>query len=260
MSLAETLPPLSARRFTLATDLDGTFLGGAEEDRTRLYRWIEANRESVGLIFVTGRDPGFIARLCGGGDAPWPDYVVGDVGTSVWEVRPGGTPPLQPIEAIEEEIAARWGASGALVRGALYGHPGLTLQDTPFRYRISYDLDPERFHPGAMGKVEALGLDWLISDDRFFDVLPKGVSKGPTLLRLLEWLGVPKARAMAAGDTLNDLSMLASGLPAVAVGGSEPALIKALTGRDTVHLAEAKGAAGVAEAIRAFGLHEPDAA
>ena len=36
-------------------------------------------------------------------------------------------------------------------------------------------------------------------------------------------LGLDGARVLAAGDTLNDLSMLISGLPAVAVGGAEAA-------------------------------------
>ena len=49
--------------FVLATDLDGTFLGGSDEDRARFYRWIENNRDRVGLIFVTGRDPGYISFL-----------------------------------------------------------------------------------------------------------------------------------------------------------------------------------------------------
>ena len=61
---------IATTRMVLATDLDGTFLGGSEEDRQRLYRWIESNRDSVGLIFVTGRDPRFIRELCAGG-VPW---------------------------------------------------------------------------------------------------------------------------------------------------------------------------------------------
>ncbi|WP_461496324.1 HAD family hydrolase, partial [Pyruvatibacter sp.] len=129
------------------------------------------------------------------------------------------------------------------------GMPGLTLQSTLFRYRLSYDMDPARFDPAAVDKIEALGLDAIISDNRFFDVLPKGVSKGPSLLRLMDHLGIAKERVLVAGDTLNDLSMLETGLPAVAVGGSEPALIAAVTGIDTVYAADAEGTAGIAEAI-----------
>lgn len=247
-------PAIAARRFTLATDLDGTFLGGSEAERATLYRWIEDNRDSVGLIFVTGRDPEFIMEMCRGRGLPWPEYVVGDVGTTIAEVQPDGS--IAPIEPLEEEIAARWGDKGDAVRAALDHHPGLTLQPTAFRYRVSYDLTPAAYDAAAEAKVEDLGLDWLISDNRFFDVLPKGVSKGPSIKRLIAHLGLPETRVLCAGDTLNDLSMLASGLPSVAVGNSEPALTERLGGRDTVHHAEAHGAAGILEAIAAFELHD----
>ena len=181
--------------------------------------------------------------------------MVGDVGTSVAKVDRNAPTPLQPIEALEGEIAARWGNAGPRVRQALDGHPGLTLQATEFRFRVSYDLDPARFDPGAVETVAALGLDHLISNNQFFDVLPRGVSKGPTLRRLLDHLGVDARRVLAAGDTLNDLSMLGCGLPAVAVGGAEPALLQRLAGRTNVHAARAIGAAGIVEAIRHFGLH-----
>ncbi|MEL6264586.1 MAG: HAD-IIB family hydrolase [Pseudomonadota bacterium] len=240
----------------LATDLDGTFLGGSEADRLALYAWIEAHRASVGLIFVTGRDPQFIAGLVDGTPVPVPDYVIGDVGTTIAETAPGaaGT-EIRPIPALEADIAARWQDSGARVRAALDGHPGLTLQPTDFRYRVSYDMDPAAYDPAAEAIVAAMELDHLISADQFFDVLPRGVSKGPSLKRLAAHLGIAEARVLAAGDTLNDLSMLASGLPAVAVGGSEAPLLAALDGHDHVHRARAIGAAGIAEAIAALGLH-----
>lgn len=243
---------LADRRFVLATDLDGTFLGGSESDRARLYGWIEDNRASVGLIFVTGRDPDFIGELCAGG-VPWPDYAVGDVGTTIATVSPEAG--VAPIPHLEEEIAAAWGDAGGQVRAALDGHPGLTLQPTAFRYRVSFDMEPDRFDPAAKDLVEEMGHDWLMSDNRYFDVLPRGVSKGPSLRRLIAHLKVGEDRVLAAGDTLNDLSMLASGLPAVAVGRSEPALLDALVGHDHVHRAKAPGAAGILEAIEALGMY-----
>ncbi|MBK1634529.1 HAD family hydrolase [Rhodovulum adriaticum] len=255
MTIAQTLtPPLSARRFVLATDLDGTFLGGSESDRRTLYDWIEANRVSVGLIFVTGRDPAFIMEMCAERGLPWPDYVVGDVGTTIAEVVPRRA--INPIPALEADIANRWGDKGAEVRETLDGHPGLTLQPTAFRHRVSFDLDPAAYCPSAEDKIAGLGLDWLISDNRFFDVLPKGVSKGPSLRRLVEHLGIPEHRVLAAGDTLNDLSMLECGLNAVAVGNSEPALLDRVRELDHLHTARAHGAGGILEAIAAFALHD----
>ena len=243
---------LNDRAFVLATDLDGTFLGGSEADRRRLYHWIEENRRTIGLIFVTGRDPGFIADLTSG-EVPVPDYVVGDVGTTIAHVDADGA--IEPIPTLEAEIAAAWGDAGDRVRNALDGWPGLTLQPTEFRYRVSYDLDPRALRPGAEERMREMGFDVLVSADRFFDVLPRGVSKGPSLRRLIAWLRVEEHRVLAAGDTLNDLSMLVSGLPAVAVGGSEPALVERVSRHDHVYCAEAFGAGGILEAVEAFNLH-----
>ncbi|MBV7408330.1 HAD family hydrolase [Maritimibacter sp. DP1N21-5] len=251
--MTDTLPVLAQRQFTLATDLDGTFLGGAETERKRLYDWIEANRDSVGLIFVTGRDPMFIGEMCASGMLPWPDFVVGDVGTTIAAVDGGRT--IAPIPDLEHDIATLWADGGERVREALNTAPGLRLQPTAFRYRVSYDLDPGTFDHAAKTTVEDLGLDWLISDNRFFDVLPKGVSKGPSIRKLVAHLGMDEARVLVAGDTLNDLSMLACGLPAVAVGNSELDLIQQVAPLDHVYLASGHGASGIMEAIEALDLH-----
>ncbi len=246
---APTAPasPLARKPLVLATDLDGTFLGGSDEDRSRLYRWIEGNRAHVGLIFVTGRDPGHISQLTRRHGVPRPDFVVGDVGTTIAEMDHRHM--IAPIAELEAPIVAAWGDAGPRVQASLHGVRGLTLQSSVFRHRVSYDMDPEAFEPRAHDIVAELGLDALISDNRFFDVLPKGVSKGPSLLSLLSHLGVANERVLVAGDTLNDLSMLELGLPSVAVGNSEPALLERLAGKGHVLNARGEGAAGIAEAI-----------
>lgn len=238
---------ISDKPFVLATDLDGTFLGGSDAHRRALYSWIEKNRQAVGLIFVTGRDPGFIHDLVRKQGVPQPDYVIGDVGTTI--AKMDANQHVTPIASLEQMIADAWNERGSRAQFTLNGAPGLKLQSTLFRYRLSYDMDPDRFDPAIVDKIRALGLDVIISDNRFFDVLPKGVSKGPSLLRLMNHLGIAKERILVAGDTMNDLSMLQTGLPAVAVGGSEPALIAAVTEIETVYVAKSEGAAGIAEAI-----------
>ncbi len=254
MSLQEKIASdgLENRQFVLATDLDGTFLGGDDSARAAFYQWIEERRDRIGLIFVTGRDPAFITALTRDTNVPRPDYVVGDVGTTIAAVSPDHS--IAPIPALEHEIAQAWGNSHERVGDLLSDAPGLTLQPTSFRYRMSYDLDPETYDSAAATKVRALGLDVLISDNRFFDVLPRGISKGPSLRRLLAHLRLSEGRTLVAGDTLNDFSMLDLGLPAVAVGGSEPALIDKLQGAHHVHMATGIGVSGIAEAIRHHNL------
>ena len=238
-------------RFVLATDLDGTFLGGTPAMRRRLYDWIDANRTEVGLIYVTGRDPAFLPTIWDEG-VPVPDYVVGDVGTTIAEVRDR---EIRTIPALENDIARRWNDSGDMVRRMLAAAPGLREQDTPFRYRLSYHYDPAAFDPAVIPPVEALGLDVLISHECYLDVLPGGVSKGPSLRRLMAHLGLPEGRVLVAGDTLNDLSMFETGLAGAVVGGSEPALLQAVARLPRAHVCTAPGAGGILEAIAAHRLH-----
>lgn len=238
---------IAQKQLVLATDLDGTFLGGSDNARAGFYRWIEDNRHQVGLIFVTGRDPKFIRDLTRTGEVPRPDYVIGDVGTTIAEFDDNHF--VAPIVELEREIEAAWLKAGPRAQVALQGIAGLRLQSTGFRYRLSYDMDPDALDPRALDIVAELGLDALVSDNRFFDVLPRGVSKGPSLLRLLTHLGIDTHRCLVAGDTLNDLSMLAMGVPAVAVGNAEQGLLDQLAGLDHVHFAESHGAGGIAEAI-----------
>ncbi len=249
---------IANKPLVIATDLDGTFLGGSENARASFYRWIEKNRANVGLIFVTGREPQFIRKLTMDEGVPKPDYAICDVGTTITEVDDDHL--LAPIEELEAEIERAWNNAGARVQSALRSVSGIRLQSTGFRYRVSYDMDPVQFDQRALDIVAELGYDALISDNRFFDVLPKGVSKGPSLLRLITHLGIDSRRCLAAGDTLNDLSMLELGLPAVAVGNSEPDLIERVADLDHVHVAEADGASGIAEAILAFKFFEQKAA
>ena len=250
--------PISEKKLVLATDLDGTFLGGDETARTGLYNWIEANRAEVGLIFVTGREPKFIRHIVTKEGVPKPDYVIGDIGTTIAAMDADNH--VAPIDELEREIAEAWNDAGSRVQAALSKIPGLRPQSSGFRHRMSYDMDPERFDNRALDIVADLGLDALISGNQFFDVLPKDISKGPSLLRLLTHLGVDSRRCLVAGDTLNDLSMLELGLPAVAVGNSEPALLEQLQGREHVHMAKADGAQGIAEAILAFEFFAQKAA
>ena len=237
--------------FVLATDLDGTFLGGTPAMRRRLYDWIEANRTDIGLIYVTGRDPAFLPTIWDEG-VPVPDYVVGDVGTTIAEVRQR---EIVTIPALEADIARRWNGSADTVRRLLAEAPGLREQDTPFRYRLSYHYEPAAFDPAVIPPVEALGLDVLISHECYLDVLPGGVSKGPSLLRLLAHLRLPEERVLVAGDTLNDLSMFQTGLAGAVVGGSEPALLEAARDLPRAHVCTAPGAGGILEAIAAHRLH-----
>lgn len=246
-------PALNAQDYglVLATDLDGTFLGGSEEERRILYEAIEA-RDDVLLVFVTGRDRDFIRELIAQPGMPTPRYIVGDVGTSVYDVAAD----FSPVHELEAEIVAKWDNANERVMEMLKDEPGIELQPTEFRHRVSYYYKPEELQQSTVCKIEEAGFDCITSADLYLDVLPKGIAKGPTLRRMVDALALPERKVLAAGDTMNDLSMLDCGLNAVAVGNSEDRLLAALPRAPHIYRATGHGCAGVLEAIHHFDLTE----
>ncbi|MCG9887054.1 MAG: HAD family hydrolase [Cyanobacteria bacterium] len=245
-------PLQKERRLILGTDLDGTFLGGDRPQRQALYRWIAAHRDRVVLVFVTGRDRALIEALYGDGDwpdLPAPDYAIGDVGTTVTDWRTG-----QPVAAVQDWIAHRWGSGSDRVAVLLDGLPGLRRQPGSFQYRRSYFCEDAATGDRAIALAQAAGYGAILSDGgQFLDILPPGVSKGPTFLRLLETLGHGPADAIVAGDTLNDWSLLTCGVPAIAVGNREPALTQRLSqwsGQPPIYPSPQPGAAGILDGLR----------
>jgi hydroxymethylpyrimidine pyrophosphatase-like HAD family hydrolase len=235
-------------RLILATDLDGTFLGGSAAERSALYDYLQAWRDRLLLVFVTGRDLAFIRALTADGWVPEPDFVIGDVGTTVVDGR-----RHQPLEPVQGPIERLWGGSTARVKALLADEPGLALQPVMGDRRVSYYYDPATLRPETIDKVRAAGFDVILSAGVYFDVMPRGVAKGPTLLRFVETLSLDPARVLVAGDTMNDLSLFETGLDGVAVGNSEPELVARIGALPTVHHSPHDGCAGIADAIRRFG-------
>ncbi|MDP4837164.1 MAG: HAD family hydrolase, partial [Burkholderiales bacterium] len=195
-----------SRTLTLATDLDGTFLGGSDSDRQRLYSLIESSRKSIRLLFVTGRSFQSVQPLFGQFGLPVPDALICDVGTSVH--LPDGR---WFCELLRTEIAASWGDGHVKIASALADIEGLEQQTRTGPFRLSYFFSEVANANAAKTIVESLGFDGLISDNKYFDVLPQGVNKGSTLQRVIRSLEIDQNSVLVAGDTFNDLSMLISG-------------------------------------------------
>ncbi len=245
--------PLPERpELVLVTDLDGTLLGGPNDERQAFYSWLAAQRERVLHVFCTGRDLGAIAQVLGE-DEPLglaaPHLVIGDVGCTV----ACGT-SLLPVPLVVDLIEQRWQALEPRLRVLLDGQPGLELQPMSSNRRLAFYVDPDQFNHDLIPIIEAEGATVVLSDNRYFDVLPGGVNKGTTLLSLLEWLEVDQATVVTAGDTLNDLAMFETGLKGVMVGNAEPALVEQLPRLAGVYYAHGHGCQGIAEGLRHFGF------
>ncbi|MEN8719642.1 MAG: HAD family hydrolase [Oceanococcaceae bacterium] len=232
----------------LATDLDGTFLGGSDASRRRLIAHF-LEQPSHQLIYVTGRSVNSVEQLIQAGRLPRPDGMICDVGTTVACAQ--GQPLPGPAH---DAVAAAWQDAGARVRAALDGHPGLHLQEDFGPRRVSYHFDASADLGAAARVVRELGLEPLVSDNLYFDVLPPGVNKGTTLQRWLAQHDHGIDAALAAGDTLNDLALLESGARAVVVGNAEPGLLDRLRENPRLYRAHGHGCDGIVEACAHFGI------
>jgi sucrose-6F-phosphate phosphohydrolase len=229
----------------LATDLDGTFLGGKPECRDQLYKLI-SRREDIILGFVTGRGIESVVALLKDASIPNPDYIICDVGATILN---GVT--MQPIQPLQQHIEDKW-PGNEVVNDRLLQVKGLRPQQVPQARRCSYFFDESTDMNQLFELVDDLGCDIIVSAGKFADVLPKGVNKGSTLKQLIQLLDFPENSILVAGDTLNDLSLYETGYKAVVVGEAEPALLEATLNKSHVFTAVDPGAGGIIQAIKHF--------
>ena len=253
-----SIAPRSGLELILATDLDGTFLPPENMyEGARLYRLIREHRERIALIFVTGRGFESILTLLDDPSIPIPDYIIADVGGTVLRRQGDGFSHILPLQ---DEITQGWQGREQILATARQIE-GLHFQEVPQEYRCSFTYDSDAVRIQAQALAQSLGLDHLVSANRYFDFLPRGVSKGNSLMRLLSTEGLSPDKVLTAGDTLNDLSLMRTGLKGVVVGNAETGLKEAvLQDRQDgavrpVHLARAAGPLGILEAIRHHAFH-----
>ncbi|USR90312.1 HAD family hydrolase [Phormidium yuhuli AB48] len=235
-------------RLVLATDLDGTFLGGTVEQRSRFYQYLQDHRQNVVLVFVTGRDLALVRQLYSEPGFPQPDYIIADVGTTVTCGQ-----SFTPVAAVQDWIAQTWDNSNERVRSLLEGEPGLELQPITPQYRVSYYYSPNQLQSDTLTRITNAGFDYILSADRFLDVMPKGIAKGATLLKTLESLNLPREQTVVAGDTLNDRSLLETGLQGIVVGNAEPKLKDVARSLPNAYISPEPGAWGIWDGLKHHG-------
>ncbi|MEZ5456010.1 MAG: HAD family hydrolase [Lysobacteraceae bacterium] len=232
----------------LATDLDGTFLGGSPQHRSALYDWIATHRSDVVLIYVTGRSLTTMRDVLD--ELPLqPDHLIANVGTSAL-LGPDWVPDPQ----IEAWLAESWCPLRAqtMSQTLAAAFPALEPQPVVEGRRLSYFYDETLPLDAIEHLVREAGFDPLASAGRYFDVLPRGVNKGSTLLRLLDGLNLARERVLVAGDTMNDLSLFQTGLRGVAVGESEPTLLARVADMPNVLRGDIPGAGAILPLLEAL--------
>ncbi|MEW6765336.1 MAG: HAD-IIB family hydrolase [Pseudomonadota bacterium] len=264
----------------LCTDLDRTLMPNGEPPESPLARPLFrrlAERPDVTLAYVSGRHLGLLHEAIETYDLPVPDYAIGDVGTTLYAIKDGQWSASPEWSA---EIAPDWaGLTHAELAEALEGFRELRLQEPAKQntFKLSYyvpaDIDVQGLRAAVSARLASLGvcasLIWSVDDltgDGLFDILPERATKLHAIEFLARLLGVNPANMLFAGDSGNDLPVLASGIPSVLVHNARTdvrreALAQAESTGQNGHLYLAEGgmfgmngnyAAGIMEGLAHF--------
>jgi len=218
-------------RVLLCSDLDRTLIpNGVDEEsanaRGVFYQLIQ--RHEINLAYVSGRDKGLIQEAIKGYALPMPNYAVGDVGASIYEIKQG---QWQYCQGWEDEISGDWNGFNHDQLGALFlDFNTLELQESKkqSRYKLSYyvsiDVNKDALIDSMSKRLVENGirasLIWSIDEEKnigLLDVLPQCATKYHAIRFLMSRHRFSEEDTVFAGDSGNDLPVLVSGLQSVLV-------------------------------------------
>jgi len=225
-------------RILICTDLDRTLLpnGNAPESPSArpLFAALAA-RPEVLVAYVSGRDKTLVQQAIADFGLPLPDYVVGDVGSSVYRLDGSS---WQIFEAWENRIAVDWcGHDHASLHLLFADLPRLTLQEPgkQNRFKLSYYLNLDRDAAELLEIMQARIADCGVKAEVIYsldeaeqvvllDVLPSSATKYHAVEFLMEQLGIDPGQTVFAGDSGNDLPVLISRVQSVLVANAADAV------------------------------------
>lgn len=236
----------------LASDMDGTLLGDPQ-GLQRLQQWLNHNRRCL-FIVATGRAANEAMDELKAWSAPLPDFLVADVGSSIYRLDPEGQP--RPVLSWQHKLGQGWNR-GACER-VLSELKGLRLQPshTQSAYKLSYftEVDSGNSAGRLVAEVKqclaSAGLEARVihSHGHLLDILPVASGKARAVEFLRQQAGVDSRRVIAAGDSGNDEDMLRYAASGIVVGNHSGEL-DGLKGFEHIYWARSHCAVGILEGL-----------
>jgi HAD superfamily hydrolase (TIGR01484 family) len=225
---------MSEPRLLLCTDLDRTLLpNGTAPESPGARRGFAALAAHDGVVpvYVTGRDRDLVQEAVARYGIPQPGFVISDVGTRIYDLREG---QWQRWTAWEDAISGDWGGRRHETVQALLGDLSVLRLQEPGKqndYKVSYYValgtDHRVLCRDVAKRLEDAGvraaLVWSVDEPAgvgLLDVLPASAGKLEAIRFLQSRLGFAKDEVLFAGDSGNDLPVLASALPSVLVANA----------------------------------------
>lgn len=223
-----------SERVLICTDLDRTLLpngGQPESPGARQCFARLAAREEVSLAYVSGRHLALVEKAITNYVLPQPDFVVADVGTSLYEYADDC---WRRRCDWDDQFAPDWGnMDHASIRLLFADIIDLQLQEAAkqSRYKLSFYVplytDRHSLLPVMQQRLEKrrvnASLIWSIDEPAgiaLLDVVPASATKFHAVEFLMHREGFSLGNTVFAGDSGNDLPVLTSAFRAVLVANA----------------------------------------
>ncbi len=220
----------------ICTDLDRTLLPNGsqtESENARHYFRTLVERPEVTLAYVSGRHRDLVKEAIEEYHLPLPNFVVGDVGTTIYHVEAEQEWTLQ--EEWQEEIAKDWGGKSHVdVMELLTAFEPLRLQEKSKQnhYKASYyaplQIDQTALIADVGKQLSQAGIKasliWSVDEPAetgLLDVLPEQATKFHAVEALMKQGGFTIDNTVFCGDSGNDIEALTSPIPGVLVANSQ---------------------------------------
>ncbi len=247
-------PICTSRVEMFCSDLDGTLLGNPEATRRFKSAWENLPARSRPLLtYASGRLVQDVIDLLATRVLPWPDYIIGGVGTQIYDGR-----QKRPMHEFSHQFSGEWDL--AKIEAIVGAFPGVTHQPPQFLHNHKsswylYNATREAIDE-LRQQLEAVGQKVCVvySSMRDLDILPASSNKGGAIDWLCERLKLPLENVLVAGDTGNDASMfLLPGVQGIVVENAQPELIDAVIKVPTFNATRVM-ADGVLEGLEKYGV------
>lgn len=221
----------------ICTDLDRTLIPNGPQPespqaRDRFRRLAE--RSEVTLAYVSGRHRALIQQAIVNYRLPTPDFVIGDVGTTLYQISADGR-QWTPESAWQADIARDWaGHSRADIKALLVDLTALRLQEPGKQndFKISYYVPLQSNRQAVSAAIEkrldgsgiAARQIWSVDEPAgvgLLDILPARASKLHAINALMHSQRFNRENTVFCGDSGNDIEVLASPIKAVLVGNAQ---------------------------------------